>query len=81
MALGMEVGLGPVHTVLDGDTARLPKKGAEPTIFWPMNLSQQWLFKVILQYHNENSAKNRLNLLHIIIFATSVGQTSCTISH
>jgi len=29
-----------------------------------------------LQYHNENSAKNRLNLLHIIILATSVGQTS-----
>jgi len=36
---------------------------------------------VILQHHNENSAKNRLNLLHIIILATSVGQTSCTISH
>jgi len=29
MALGMEVGLGPVHIVLDGDTAPLPKKGAE----------------------------------------------------
>jgi len=28
MALGMEVGLGPVHIVLDGDTAPLPKKGA-----------------------------------------------------
>ena len=27
MALGMEVGLGPVHIVLDGDTAALPKKG------------------------------------------------------
>ena len=33
MALGMEVGLGPVHIVLDRDTARLPKKGAEPPIF------------------------------------------------
>ena len=30
MALGAEVGLGPVHIVLDGDTAPLPKKGAEP---------------------------------------------------
>ena len=31
MALGTEVGLGPGHTVLDGDPAPLPKKGAEPT--------------------------------------------------
>jgi len=33
MALCMEVGLGSGHTVLDGDPARLPKKGAEPPIF------------------------------------------------
>ena len=33
MALGMEVGLGPVHIVLDGDTAPLPKKGTEPPQF------------------------------------------------
>ena len=26
----MEVGLGPGHIVLDGDTAPLPKKGTEP---------------------------------------------------
>jgi len=32
MALGMEVGLGPGHIVLDGDPASLPKKGAEPSI-------------------------------------------------
>ena len=30
MSLGMEVGLGPVHIVLDGDTASLPKTGTEP---------------------------------------------------
>jgi len=30
MAHGMEVGLGPVHIVLDGDTAPLPKKGQSP---------------------------------------------------
>jgi len=30
MALGMEVGLSPGDFVLDGDTAPLPKKGAEP---------------------------------------------------
>ena len=30
MALGMEVGLGPGHSVLDGELATLPKKGADP---------------------------------------------------
>jgi len=42
MALGMEVGLGPVHIVLDGDIAPLPKNGAEllppifgPSLLWP----------------------------------------------
>ena len=35
-ALGMEVGLCPVHILLDGDTAPLPKKGAEPHNFWPI---------------------------------------------
>jgi len=30
MALGMEVGLGPGHIVLDGELAPLPKKGADP---------------------------------------------------
>ena len=37
LALGMEVSLGRVHIVLDGDTAPLPKKEAEPPspIFGP----------------------------------------------
>jgi len=30
MAIGMEVGLGPVHVVLDGETAPIPKKGQSP---------------------------------------------------
>jgi len=30
MALGMELGLGPGHIVLDEDPAPLPKKEAEP---------------------------------------------------
>ena len=30
MTLGMAVGLGPVHIVLDGDTAPLPKRGQSP---------------------------------------------------
>jgi len=33
LARGMEVGVGPVHIVLDGDTAPLPKKGAESPNF------------------------------------------------
>ena len=36
MALGMEVGLGPGHIVLDRDPAPLPKKGAEPPNFRPI---------------------------------------------
>ena len=35
MPLGMEVGLGPGHIVLDGDPAPLPKKGQSPPIFGP----------------------------------------------
>jgi len=33
MPLGMEVGLGPGHIMLDGDPAPLPKKGAQPPPF------------------------------------------------
>jgi len=33
MKLGMQVGLGPGHIVLDGDPAPPPKKGAQPPIF------------------------------------------------
>jgi len=40
MALGIEVGLGPGHIVLDRDPAPLSKKGHSPLIFgqcplWP----------------------------------------------
>jgi len=38
MAIGLEVGLGPGHIVLDGDPANLPKKGVEPPIFGPFLL-------------------------------------------
>ena len=34
MPLGMEVGLGPGHIVLDGDSAPL-KIGAQPPLFGP----------------------------------------------
>ena len=36
MKLGMEVGLGPGHTALDGDPAT-PKTGTAPD-FWPMSV-------------------------------------------
>ena len=55
MALGMEVGLGPGHIVLDGDPDPLPKKGTEPQflahfLLWSNGLMQQdaiwyYLFK------------------------------------
>jgi len=36
--LGMEVGLGPGHMVLDGDPAPPPPKGHSPPNFWPMSV-------------------------------------------
>jgi len=38
IALGTEVGLGPSHIVLDGDSAPTPQKGAEPPNFCPMSI-------------------------------------------
>ena len=39
VALGMQVGLGPGHTVLDGDPAPLPKKGHSAPTFGTLLLS------------------------------------------
>ena len=36
MPLGVEVGLGPRHIVLDGDPVPLPIKGAQPPNFRPV---------------------------------------------
>jgi len=39
MPLGLEVGLGLGHIVLDWDPATLPEKGAEPPPnFWPVSI-------------------------------------------
>jgi len=43
MPLGMEVGLGPYHTVLDGNPALLPKKGAQPPIFGHLLQPNGWM--------------------------------------
>jgi len=40
MALGMEVGLGPCHIVLDGDQAALLKKGQSPQFSAHANCGQ-----------------------------------------
>jgi len=45
MPLGVEIGLGPGHIVLDGDPAPLPKKGTAPTfgpcLLWPNGWMEQ----------------------------------------
>ena len=38
MPLGMEVGLGPGHTVLDGDPASRPKKATSANFFGPVSI-------------------------------------------
>ena len=38
MPLGMQVGLGPRDTLLDGDAAPPPQKGAEPPNYRPMSI-------------------------------------------
>jgi len=38
MALGMEVGIGPGHIAIDGDSAPLPKKGDSARNFWPISI-------------------------------------------
>ena len=40
--LGMQVGLGPGHIVLDGDPAPDPHWGTAPN-FWPISVEAQYL--------------------------------------
>ena len=49
MALGKEVDLGPIHIVLDGDTAPLPKNGADAPNFWPISIVAKRLY--VSGYH------------------------------
>ena len=42
MKLGMQVGIGPGHIVLDGDPAPLPKR-AQPPNFRPISVAAKWL--------------------------------------
>ena len=43
MPLGMEVGLGEDHIVLDGDPAPPPKGASHPRTFLPMSIVAKWL--------------------------------------
>jgi len=43
MKLGMQVGLGPGHIVLDGDPAPLPKRGTAPPNCRPISVAAKWL--------------------------------------
>jgi len=50
MPLGLEVGLGPGHIVLDGDPAPSPTKGtAQPPNFQPMSILAKLLY--VSGYH------------------------------
>ena len=42
MALGMQIGLGPGHIVLNGDPAPLPQRGTAPN-FRPISVVAKWL--------------------------------------
>jgi len=44
MPLGMEVGLGPGHIVLDGDPASPPPKGSGALNFRPISVVAKWLY-------------------------------------
>jgi len=50
MALGMEVGLGPGHIVLDGDPASLPQKGDRPLNFRPIFRERELTFTFAICY-------------------------------
>jgi len=52
MPLGVKVGLGPGHIVVDGDPAPLPEKGAQPPIFGPCLLwPNGWMDQDATWYH------------------------------
>jgi len=43
MKLGAQVGLGPGHIVLDGNSAPLPQRGTAPPNFYPISVAAKWL--------------------------------------
>ena len=41
--LGVQVGLGSAHVVLDGDPALPPQKRGKAPNFWPISVVPKWL--------------------------------------
>jgi len=59
ISLGMEVGLGPGHIVLDGTQLPLPQKGAEHSPnFRPISVAARWLHST----HPSPQLKQQINL-------------------
>jgi len=61
MPLGMEVGLGPGHTVLDGDPAPPPHKGHSASIFGPCLLwPNGWMDQDAIWYGGRLRPRNHV---------------------
>jgi len=80
MELGTEVGLGPGHTVLDGDPAPPPPKGHSPRIFGPCLL---WLNSWVDQDANWHGGRPRPRPLCVRLRPSSStkGQSSPIFAH
>jgi len=68
MSLGMEVGLGLVHIVLDGDPAPLPQKGQ------PLNCEHVNYQRLCILYRTLRRYINIVLLLLLLCMTTEQGQ-------
>ena len=75
MPLGMEVGLGPGHIVLDGDPVPLPKKRTRAPIFGPFLLCLNGWSRP--NFVRLSSADVVVKLTNSAIVAQSVVDQSC----
>jgi len=80
MALGMEVGLGPSHIVLDGDPAPLPQKGTERPQFSPhfLQRAQCSHCKRCISYSNSVRQSVRLSVRPSVTRRYCVKTTACS---
>ena len=59
MKLGMQVGHGPGHIVLDGDPDPLHNGGRAPLNFWPTSVAAKWLQAACLLWPNDWEDQDR----------------------